>query len=278
MAHNPAPTLALVGPGRAGLTLADALVGSGSRVLAVAGRGPDTPSVSAAARRYGAEAATVEEAGRGAAVVILAAPDGVLGPVASSVSGSLAPGALVLHLSGVLGLDVFEGLARARPDVEVGSLHPLQSLPSPEVGGARLAGSRAAVDGPPLVAAVARAAGLAPFRVDPGHRALYHAAACVASNHLVALLGQVERLAGAAGVPADAFWPLVAATLDNVRNLGPSGALTGPVSRGDHATVAAHLAALPDAERDAYRALAREALRMVDPGHPGRAEVATVLA
>ena len=57
--------------------------------------------------------------------------------------------------------------------------------------------------------------GLHPFRVDDADRALYHAAAAIASNHLVALLGQVERLAATAGVPFDAFLPLVRASLDN---------------------------------------------------------------
>ncbi len=277
MTEKPPATLALVGPGRAGLTIADALVARGSRVVAVAGRRPDAPSVAAAAGRYGAAPTHVGDVGRGAAVVVLAPPDDALADVAAAVAGGLDGGGLVVHLSGALGLDAFHDLVRSRPDVEVGSLHPLQSLPSPEVGRPRLAGSWAAVDGSARVAGLARAAGLEPFRVDPGRRAAYHAAACAASNHLVALLGQVERLAGTAGVPVEAFWPLVSATVDNVRRLGPSAALTGPVSRGDHATVAAHLAALPVGEQDAYRALAREALRLAGPVR-GREELEAVLA
>ena len=61
-----------------------------------------------------------------------------------------------------------------------------------------------------------------PCRSTDADRARYHAAACVASNHLVALLGQVERLAADAGVPLEAFLPLVRATLDNVDELGPA--------------------------------------------------------
>src|SRR5262249_54379335 len=86
--------------------------------------------------------------------------------------------------------------------------------------------------------------------------------ATVASNHLVALMGQVGRLADAAGVPRAALWPLVRATFDNVETLGPAAALTGPVARGDADTVARHLATLPADERAAYRALAAEALRL----------------
>jgi predicted short-subunit dehydrogenase-like oxidoreductase (DUF2520 family) len=94
----------------------------------------------------------------------------------------------------------------------------------------------------------------------------------VASNHLVALLGQVERLAADAGVPFDAFLPLVRATLDNVDELGPARALTGPVARGDRGTIARHLDALDEDEVDAYLALAREAARLagVEPAVPER--------
>jgi predicted short-subunit dehydrogenase-like oxidoreductase (DUF2520 family) len=84
----------------------------------------------------------------------------------------------------------------------------------------------------------------------------------VASNHLVALLGQVERLAADCGVPFEAFAPLVLASVQNAFSIGPANALTGPVARGDLATVEQHLRDLDPAERDAYRALAREAARL----------------
>ncbi len=70
----------------------------------------------------------------------------------------------------------------------------------------------------------------------------------------MALLGQVERLAGDADVPLVAFEPLVRATLDHVFALGPAAALTGPVARGDVETVGRHLDAIPAEERRAYRA------------------------
>ena len=104
--------------------------------------------------------------------------------------------------------------------------------------------------------------GLHPFPIAEADRAAYHAAAVVASNHLVALLGQVERLAEAAGAPFAAFAPLVRASVENAFLLGAADALTGPVSRGDLGTVERHLGALDPAERDAYRSMAREAARL----------------
>jgi predicted short-subunit dehydrogenase-like oxidoreductase (DUF2520 family) len=99
--------------------------------------------------------------------------------------------------------------------------------------------------------------------VDDADRTTYHAAAVMASNHLVALLGAVERVAAQAGVPLDAFLDLVRGTVDNVAVLGPEGALTGPVARGDWDTVARHLAALPESERGTYQAMTDAAERLV---------------
>jgi predicted short-subunit dehydrogenase-like oxidoreductase (DUF2520 family) len=164
--------------------------------------------------------------------------------------------------------------------VHIGSLHPLQTLTShpdgPEgspLAGAPLAGAWCAIDGPPELERLALTLGLRPFRVDPARRAEYHAAAAVASNHLVALLGHVQRLAADAGVPFEAFLPLVRRTLDNVDALGPSAALTGPVARGDLETVVRHIDAMPPDERDLYRALARAALRVTGREQPALAEV-----
>ena len=109
---------------------------------------------------------------------------------------------------------------------------------------------------------IARDLGLRPFELADGDRTRYHTAAVVASNHLVALLGQVDRLATSCDVPFEAFAPLVLASVQNAFQLGPAEALTGPVARGDLSTVERHLQDLDPAERDAYRALAREAARL----------------
>ena len=77
-------------------------------------------------------------------------------------------------------------------------------------------------------------------------RAAYHAAAVIASNHLVALLGQAERVAAWPACPSTAYLDLVRATVDNVAELGPAAALTGPAARGDDATIERHLDALPE--------------------------------
>ena len=223
----------------------------------------DAPSTRAMAARLAAPAVAVADAGREADVVIVATPDAAIAGAAAALAPALRSGALVVHLSGASTLHELDGVLLARPDVEVGSLHPLQSLPSADVGQRRLAGAWCAIDGSPRVERIALTLGMRPFRVDAADRVRYHAAACVASNHLVALLGQVERLAAHAGVPFEAFLPLVRGTIENVDELGPAAALTGPVARGDHDTVTRHIDTLPDDERDGYEALVREARRLV---------------
>jgi predicted short-subunit dehydrogenase-like oxidoreductase (DUF2520 family) len=261
----------VVGPGRAGGSIALALVERGFPCVAVAGRAPDAEHVVGLAARLGASRRRVEDAGAGASVVLVATPDAAISEVAAVLAPGLEPGSLVLHLSGACTLSELDKLALARPDVRLGSLHPLQSLPSIDLGATRLAGSWCAVAGPPDVERLALTLGMRSFRVSDEQRARYHAAATTASNHLVALLGRLEALAAGAGVPVAAFWPLVRSTLDNVEALGAARALTGPVARGDVDTVRAHLQTLDGDERAFYRRLAAAALALSGRDDPALA-------
>jgi len=264
--HTSPRTFALAGPGRAGSSVALALLGAGWTATGVTGRSVDATSTRAAVARLGCPPVAAADLGRGAHLVVIATPDAAITEVAAAIAPDLEPGALVIHCSGARGLDALGPVAETRPDVQVGALHPLQTFAASDP--ARLVGAWAAVAGPAEVTELALTLGLRPFVVPDDRRSTYHAAAVVASNHVVALLGQVARIADSAGVPVEAFWPLVDATVANVEARGASGALTGPVARGDHATVAAHLDALPGAERDAYRAMALAALALAGRDDP----------
>ena len=242
------PSFRVVGPGRAGGSLVAALTAAGWESAGLLGRADD-PTTAAA----------------GVDLLVLATPDAAIGEVAARVDP--VPTTVVAHLSGATGLDVLG------PHVRRASVHPLVSLPDVEVGARRLRGAWFAVATEPSAASLVHRLvddlGGRSFPVAAEDRATYHAAAAVASNHLVALLGQVARLADAIGVPLEAYLDLAAGSLDNVRTVGPSAALTGPAARGDEATVAAHLAALPAGERATYRVLAAEARRLAGRVQPG---------
>jgi predicted short-subunit dehydrogenase-like oxidoreductase (DUF2520 family) len=236
----------IVGAGRAGRSLAGALARAGGwEVASLVGRDGD-----------------VTGAAGGVDLLVIATPDPAIAEVAAAVRPE--PGTVVAHLAGSLGLDVLE------PHTRRASLHPLAALPNPEVGAVRLAGGCwFAVAGHALVSRAVDDLGGRALTVDDAHRTAYHAAAVIASNHLVALLGQVERVAGTAGVPLVAYLDLVRATIDNVAELGPAAALTGPVARGDVATVERHLAALAPDERPAYEAMVAQARRLVGAAPAG---------
>ncbi len=196
-----------------------------------------------------------DRAADGVDLLLIATPDRAVADTASVVAP--VEETVVAHLSGVLGL---EALA---PHGRRASLHPLVSLPGDSAGaGPLFAGSWFAVSGDPLVRRLVEDLGGRPVVVSPEDRAAYHAAAVIASNHLVALLGQAERIAESVGVPLEAFLELAAGSVDNVRRLGAAGALTGPAARGDEDTIRAHLEALEPADRDSYSAVAELARRL----------------
>lgn len=232
------PTLRVIGPGRAGCSLAAALETVGWTVVEMLGRDDD-----------------VAKAANGVDMLVIATPDDVVGSVAARVEPDSQT--LVIHLSGSLTLEPLVDHPRR------GSLHPLASLPDPISGVAVLTGGcPMAVAGDPGVAELARALGGATFEVPDERRALYHATAAVAANHVVVLCAQVERLADACGVPAGVFLEMSGRVVENVKRRGATMVLTGPAARGDSLTVQRHLDALPAVEHELYVALALEAARM----------------
>ena len=193
--------------------------------------------------------------------VIVATSDDAIARVAGQISP--APDCVVLHLSGSLGLEVLSTHERR------GALHPLVPLPTVELGAERLvSGITFAVAGDPLVNELAASLGGRIVKVADENRGTYHAAACIAANHVVALLGQVERVAEAAGLSLDAFLDLTRAAVDDVARLGPRSALTGPAARGDWATLERHLGALDPSEHAGYRAGVGLALELIAVSEP----------
>ena len=168
-------------------------------------------------------------------VVILAVPDAEITRAASVVRR----GPLVGHVAGAIGLD-------ALAPHECFGLHPLMTVAHT---GATFAGAGAAVAGSTQRAlatarSIARSLGLLPFEIGDADRPAYHAAASIASNFLVALEYAAETLMATTGADRRLLVPLVHATVDNWAANGGPAALTGPIARGDEATVARQRAAV----------------------------------
>jgi predicted short-subunit dehydrogenase-like oxidoreductase (DUF2520 family) len=183
----------------------------------------------------------------GAQLVLLCVPDAAIAEVAATVE----PGPWVAHVSGAT------PLAALDPHVRRFSVHPLQTFTRSR-GAEQLDGAYGAVtaetdEALALGFELAGALGLEPFELSDAARPLYHAGAAIASNYLVTLYRAAAELLTAAGAPPAGLVPLMRRTIEN------GFELTGPIARGDRATVDAHVRAIraerPELE-PLYRVLA----------------------
>lgn len=254
----------VVGAGRVGAVLGAALGGAGHAVVG-ASAVSDASVDRMDALLPGVPRLDPVEVARRAELVLLAVPDDALTDLVSGLAavGSWQPGQLVVHTSGR------HGVAVLGPATDAGAIglaiHPAMTFTGTSLDLARLHGAVMAVTAAPAVLPIAQALvlemGAEPVVVAEEARETYHAALAHVANHLVTLVAQGLDILGGAGVehPDRVLGPLAGAALDNALRLGDA-ALTGPVSRGDVDTVAAHLRVLdasgvPDAA-SAYRALA----------------------
>lgn len=256
--------IGVVGAGRVGAVLAAALRDAGHDVGAVAGAS-DATLRRIADLLPGVPVRKPSAVARDADLLVLAVPDDALAHVVDvlSAAGAISAGQRVLHTSGRHGTAV---LAPAtRHGASVAAVHPAMSFSGTGSDLARLhgvtVGCTAEEGARPWVEALAADLGARPLWLDEAQRALYHAALTHGANHLVTLVAQSADVLRSAGVdePAAVLGPLLQAALGNALAHGDA-ALTGPVVRGDVATVRDHLRVLADTSLevlDSYVAMAR---------------------
>jgi predicted short-subunit dehydrogenase-like oxidoreductase (DUF2520 family) len=269
MAHS---RVIIVGCGRAGGSFAIAARRAGYDVRLVAG-----PSGRVIAGFEDSVVRTDAPLPR-AHLVVLAVRDDAIRRVASDLVPRVSGSPVVAHLSGLTSVG---SLAPLRDSgLQVGSLHPLMTLPDPERGADALEASWAAVTADDDVAEVlfdfATALGMTPFRLPDEAKPLYHAAASAAGNFVTAVLGLAEELARSAAVPFEAFRPLAETAVAAAVEAGANATLTGPVARGDWATVVSQLRAVDALGGDLgedYRALVEVTARLAGRLQEARAVV-----
>jgi predicted short-subunit dehydrogenase-like oxidoreductase (DUF2520 family) len=244
--------VAIVGPGRAGRSLANAFGAAGIDVVGLIGRG--TP---------GLPLATAD-------VVLVTVRDGDLADALGALRG-LKDAAVVLHASGAD--DPVQPLgALRRAGHPAGTFHPLVPLADPEVGPSVMRGAWIGVDGDPGAVAAAEvlatAIGAHVVTIPAGAKPGYHAAAVIAANFTAVLAAAAEREMCRAGLDPRSAHAAVAhlmrTSIDHVAALGPERGLTGPVVRGDVGTIQRNVAALAGdpAARDLYVAATRIAIQL----------------
>jgi predicted short-subunit dehydrogenase-like oxidoreductase (DUF2520 family) len=261
--------IAIIGGGRMGRGLALALADAGERVELWSRR---------------ESAGGVEGAVSGASLIVIAVADDAIAEVAAQLARAAAISAdqVVLHLSGLLGREALRALERT--GAALGSFHPMQSIADPARARASWRGAAVGLEGDSrAIAAGERLAALlelAPVHLPAGSKPLYHAGAVIASNYLVALMGWAQRLGESAGLSPEAvlalYRPIVRGTAANLASSTPAEALTGPIARGDVATIATHLAALSDADRGLYALLGLEAVRLARAAGLGEEQATAV--
>ena len=265
-----APTLNLIGAGRLGRVLGRLFAESGAFVVQdVLTRSKASALDAVGFIGAGRAVSTLAEL-RPADAVMLAVGDDQIEPACAALAAAVGyqhslDGVLVFHCSGALSSAALE--TAARTGALTASVHPVRSFADPERVARDFAGTWCGLEGDAgalaLLAPALDAIGARAVAIDARAKTVYHAASVFASNYLVTVLDAALRAYVAAGIPEqvarELARPLAVETLDNVFRLGPRAALSGPIARGDFATVARQQAALDGWDAQAgqlYRALA----------------------
>jgi predicted short-subunit dehydrogenase-like oxidoreductase (DUF2520 family) len=264
------PSIAIIGPGRLGRALALELRRAGYSTSEIVSRSSAGSRQRARelARKVGARASTSDSARLDADLVWFCVPDREIAAASRQLASAVVwKRKIVFHSSGALASDELKALRQQ--GAVVASVHPLMTFVSGSIPS--LKGVPFAVEGDAAAVRVARRIvrdlGGEAFTIRKQHKAAYHAWGAFTSPLLVALLVTGEELARKAGTSAlqarKKMLPIIRQTIANYEAVGPAGAFSGPIVRGDVETIRKHLQVLRTVPqvRDVYLALARAALR-----------------
>ncbi|SFH09646.1 Predicted oxidoreductase, contains short-chain dehydrogenase (SDR) and DUF2520 domains [Desulfotomaculum arcticum] len=243
------PAIAIIGAGKVGSALGLLLQQKGYNVAGVASR--TSASAAALAERLKCPVLTNRKAAAGAELIFITTPDREIAPVSKQIAGEggFKSGQVVAHTSGAHAAGELTGVREA--GALAVSIHPLQSFAEVQAAMENLPGSYFSIEGDegamPVARQVVEDLNGKFFTISAQDKPIYHAAACIASNYLVSLMHFATGLYAGFGLgPREAFealYPLVRGTVANISKVGPTGALTGPVARGDGSTIEGHLEA-----------------------------------
>ena len=245
-------TLNLVGAGGVGRTLGLLWAKAGVfEIQDVLARSRE--SASAAVKTIGGgHAVSTQDEMRPADAWLIATPDDAIAGACTMLarSGRLKKGDVVFHLSGATPSEVLEPARRC--GAHVASVHPIKTFTDPGAAARTFTGTYCGVEGDAQALRMLRPAfeeiGARLLEIAPEMKGIYHAAGVFSCNYLAALIEAALQCHEKAGIPRkvslEAIEPMVRETVDAVLSRGPARALTGPIARGDVATVARQLETL----------------------------------
>lgn len=251
--------IAVIGPGKVGISIAMLAKSAGLTLAAIGGRNPERVNLASNLLGGGVSQGSIFEAARKAEVVLIAVSDDSIESVCIELVANevLKKGTIVTHFSGALTSDVLKSAREA--GCFVASAHPLRSFAQAGVDAAAcgeywfLEGDKEATS---VMESIIGSIGGNVAHITKEAKPLYHAASVVACNYLVCLLDVSYQLMKETGVSADvareALMPLVLGTIENVSKIGTEKALTGPISRGDKDTVSLHLKHISKLEEESF--------------------------
>lgn len=263
-------TVAIVGTGNVARVLSVALLNAGVRVSEIITRDAEESKKKGEklARYVMARASTVNNASIKAKTVWLCVADGSISEVAEQLARLPVSwrGKVVFHASGALTsaeLDVLRKKGAA-----VASLHPMNTFL--ETSSNDLQGTPFGVEGDAVAVRTGKriarklSHGASVYTIRAEHKPLYHALGSFTSPLTISNLDVAERIAKSIGIPdaRELMSVILRRTVENFIKNGSKGAFSGPIRRGDAATVRKHLTELkkiPKAEA-VYRALALNAV------------------
>lgn len=241
--------IAFIGAGKVGSAMAILLSLKGYKISYIMSR--NVESAEKLAQRVKSTAATdLKKVIQDTDVIFITTPDRVIKEMAKKIAetGLKASQQYVFH---VCGSKSSESLMVLKENGWVtGSMHPLQAFADIDMAVNILPQTYFALDGDEKAVALAEriveSIGGKSFFVPSQYRALYHAAACIASNYTVTLMHVATQLFEKFGIKEEAaiaaLMPIMKGTLANIESKGTINALTGPIVRGDSVTIEAHLA------------------------------------
>ncbi len=257
------PDISIIGPGKVGTALGILAAHAGLRVVAVGAR--DIAKAKEAAKKIckDAHACSPTKAASLGKLVLLTVSDDAIAQVCDELAkaGAFKQGSAVVHCSGALESEILSS-ARDKCGCYIGSLHPMQTFPSVEAGVENFPGTYCFCEGDNeavcMMEKFVAAIGGQFATIQPGIKAIYHAAGVMSCNYITALMAAAIDLAKKAGAEEQAarqsLSMLAKATIENIASVGPAEALTGPVARGEVATLKRHLEALGGCDENLIQA------------------------